>query len=202
MGTLQIIPIGEVDRSWVEHLKAELQEYFKSVDISDPAHVELDYNSGGQVWAHKLLDQISQCPVPASNVLAIINEDITVKRTDYIFGLGTLGGKYALVSPYRLKECYYSRECREEVFYDRLLKEALHELGHTMGLTHCRNQECNMKFSSTVEEIDKKSLFFCSHCFTRTYGVPYEEEAKVYAANGDGKKSMMKFFIDRLTSFR
>jgi archaemetzincin len=47
---------------------------------------------------------------------------------------------------------------------ERIRKEALHELGHTFGLVHCQAQECVMRSSSSVEDIDLKGADFCAEC--------------------------------------
>ena len=46
----------------------------------------------------------------------------------------------------------------------RLLKESLHELGHTVGLVHCDDYRCVMCASTSVEEIDLKDEAFCGTC--------------------------------------
>ena len=39
---------------------------------------------------------------------------------------------------------------------NRIVKEGIHELGHTFGLIHCAALRCVMKTSTYVEEIDQK----------------------------------------------
>ena len=48
--------------------------------------------------------------------------------------------------------------------HERLLKESLHELGHTYGLRHCPDYTCVMSSSNGVERIDLKSAEFCPAC--------------------------------------
>lgn len=46
---------------------------------------------------------------------------------------------------------------------DRLLKEAIHEVGHLFFLNHCK-APCVMAFSGTIGEIDKKNKTLCASC--------------------------------------
>jgi archaemetzincin len=68
------------------------------------------------------------------------------------------------VSSYRLDNKFYGLPDSPALLRERLIKEAVHELGHTFGLFHCHNQECVMKSSTYVEEIDFKSSRFCDKC--------------------------------------
>ena len=47
---------------------------------------------------------------------------------------------------------------------ERLGKEIVHELGHTLGLFHCRQYDCVMRASTYVEEIDLKRSYPCPSC--------------------------------------
>ena len=52
----------------------------------------------------------------------------------------------------------------QEKLENRLLKEAIHELGHTFGLRHCLNFDCVMHSSTYIEEFDFKTENFCKKC--------------------------------------
>ncbi|MBD3342132.1 MAG: archemetzincin, partial [Candidatus Lokiarchaeota archaeon] len=51
----------------------------------------------------------------------------------------------------------------QALFEKRILKEAIHELGHTFNLKHCKSK-CVMQFSESLYEADKKPLEYCSTC--------------------------------------
>jgi archaemetzincin len=192
---LEILPIGEFQHYWLAHLRGRLEEFFGNVEISPPAGFPLKFNERGQVLADHLLDRLNCYPARGERVLAVVNRDITVGGVDYIFGLAALGGRCAVVSPVRLREAN-SGGCNHGLFLERLLKEAMHELGHTLGLSHCSNDSCNMKFSSTVYDIDRKSVLFCNDCLKKISGYAKTCDKRVYAANGN--KNLAKVLLERL----
>jgi len=59
---------------------------------------------------------------------------------------------------------FYGLKRNEQLLRDRLEKETIHELGHTFGLIHCRNDLCVMNVSTYVENIDIKSSRLCQSC--------------------------------------
>ena len=73
-------------------------------------------------------------------------------------------GRVAAVYLVRLKQEFYGLEANQSLFYERLVKEAVHELGHGFGLRHCKNSKCVMYFSISLLDIDIKGRSFCSSC--------------------------------------
>lgn len=109
-------------------------------------------------------------------VLGIIDVDIFVPELNFVFGEAEHPGKAALISLVRLRPEFYGRPANFEVFADRAVKEAAHELGHTLGLSHCSNPFCVMYFSNSIFETDRKQSLFCSKCYLQVEAALKQEE--------------------------
>lgn len=90
--------------------------------------------------------------------------DLFIPIFNFLFGEAQLNGIGAIVSAHRLHNPFYGIPENEEMFEKRLLKESIHELGHTFSLIHCFTLRCVMNTSTYVEEIDQKSSNFCRSC--------------------------------------
>jgi len=97
-------------------------------------------------------------------ILGITSGDLFVPVLTYVFGEAQLEGRAAVVSSHRLHDEFYGLAQNNSVFTSRLVKESIHELGHTFGLLHCSDYLCVMHSSTGVEEIDIKSEKLCRRC--------------------------------------
>lgn len=90
--------------------------------------------------------------------VAVIDSDLTAPGREFVFGEATLGGPFAVVALPRLAAA--DRTATRL----RILKEALHEIGHLGGLGHCDDPTCVMAASASVREIDRKLAALCDRC--------------------------------------
>ena len=111
-----------------------------------------------------LLQIISRPPVDAVKVLGVVNVDLFIPVLTFVFGEAQLRGIGSVIALHRLNNKFYGLAEDGELLTERLVKEAIHELGHNFGLIHCNNQSCVMKSSTYVEEVDQKSVEMCSRC--------------------------------------
>ncbi len=94
-------------------------------------------------------------------MLGVVDVDIYVPGLKYVFGEAYTPGRAALISLWRLKPEFYGDRADLAVYVLRALKEAVHELGHTLGLQHCPRSACVMHFSNSIFDTDKKQSLFC-----------------------------------------
>jgi archaemetzincin len=118
----------------------------------------------GQYRSTEILKHLAAHPThPPARQLAITAADLFVPVLTFVFGEAQLAGTCAVVSLHRLHEEFYGLPANPALLRDRLHKEALHELGHTLGLRHCDDWRCVMCSSHSVERLDLKEGF-CEEC--------------------------------------
>ena len=86
---------------------------------------------------------------------------------NFVFGEASPGLRTAIVYTKRLDPRFYEDRYNFNLYIERVSKEIVHELGHLLGLGHCSNTNCVMRFSNSVYEVDEKSKFFCRNCLAK-----------------------------------
>ena len=100
----------------------------------------------------------------SKRLLGLADVDCYVPGLNFIFGQSTLGGREAFVLLPRLRQSFYGPPENPVLFRERVIKEVVHELGHTWGLAHCSDVHCVMRFSNTLHDTDVKGVDFCLRC--------------------------------------
>jgi archaemetzincin len=118
-----------------------------------------------QVWSTAILAQL-QDRQPRKDIvlLGVTALDLYVPILTFVFGEAQLSGPCAVISTHRLSDEYYGMPRNEDALLGRLVKEMLHELGHTQGLRHCADWRCVMSSAHTVERIDVRAAAYCRDC--------------------------------------
>ena len=161
MSGIYLVAFGDIQQDLLLDLSDKLGNEFKHPIISDYRH-ELPDNAfdkeRNQYLASSFLIKLRQVTgVNGSKLLGITEVDLYSTGLNFVFGQADVGGKASVVSLARL---YPEDETNSALFRKRALKEAVHELGHTFGLEHCRDQHCVMFFSNGIKETDTKSTYF------------------------------------------
>jgi archaemetzincin len=105
----------------------------------------------------------STSPSRTLKIVAITHVDLFIPILTHVYGEAQLDGKACIVSTFRLKESLSIANIEKE-FENRVVKEVLHELGHTFNLRHCHDKACIMHYCRSIKDVDRKSDQFCRYC--------------------------------------
>jgi archaemetzincin len=99
-----------------------------------------------------------------SRLLAVTDVDLCTPIHTFVFGEAELGKNLAIVSNFRLMHLEEGVKAPEDIYYERLVKVALHEIGHTLSLYHCDTPKCLMQASRGLRHLDELDIIFCDRC--------------------------------------
>jgi len=105
-------------------------------------------------------------PRQSGKIVGITDADLFIPILTFVYGEAQLGGRAAVVSTARLIPDTGLRP-DPHLLRSRVLKETVHELGHTFGLLHCPTPTCVMARSVNLVHVDAKEPALCHDCQIR-----------------------------------
>jgi len=172
---LNLLPIGDLDEGLLRELAPALAEVFRvpCVLAHRSLNPEFAFHRERQQYHSSEVLQAMQAHVNPDcwRVLGVTGVDLYIPILTFVFGEALMGGPCGLVSAYRLRQEFYGLPHDPEILRVRLLKEAVHEIGHTLDLCHCDDYQCAMAPSHAVEWIDRKEHTLCDSCRARVFVV-------------------------------
>lgn len=111
----------------------------------------------GRVQVAKFIDK----DVPT---LFVTDADLYFGGMNFVFGLEDPAASSAIISIARLRPEFYDQRANMAILTERAVKEAVHEIGHHLGLGHCEHRMCVMCFSPSASDVDTKDKDFCKGC--------------------------------------
>jgi archaemetzincin len=172
MKLVHLLPVGDVNAAVLEGLRKAIPRHFQVAceilpAVLDPSlayHAERQQHHSSEVLQH-----MQKFVQPASwRVLGVASVDLYIPILKYVFGEAQLQGPCAVISLYRLRQEFYGLAPDQALLCQRVLKEAVHELGHTFGLRHCQDYRCAMASAHAVEWIDLREAAPCDTCRVQT----------------------------------
>ena len=164
-----VLPVGTVSDLILKILASNINAHLKLpseiLPLMAPPAAAFD-NRRQQYDAAKMLQALSALVLPRfKKVVAVCSEDLFVPIFTHVHGEAQQGGKFAIVSLFRLRRNPIVGEPAAS-FYERAVKVTLHEIGHLFNLFHCEDNRCLMHFSSTLDQLDATPIYFCRYCLS------------------------------------
>ena len=167
---IYIVPCGKIERKILSLIASEVAMIFNKptlisrrvLGIPKTAYVAERDQYYAEFFLKEALKSFRDKDI--EKILAVTKVNIFTDDLNFVFGVAQLNGRAALISLYMLDPRNYGEQYNERLFFSRIVKEAVHELGHTYGLRHCKNLKCVMSFSNSVTDVDRKAKDFCDDC--------------------------------------
>lgn len=167
-GLIAVVPLGWVEEDVLRVVADSLQGILRMpVDVWGAMPIPEDAFMRGrnQYNAMTIIRYLAENHSDSSlKVLGIMDKDICNPIITYVFGEAYMGGRAAVMSSARLSATPSGEPVSREQFLDRVVKVALHEIGHTFNIPHCHTGRCVMRASNNLVELDDKLNYMCDYC--------------------------------------
>ena len=162
--TVQLFLVGNTPLSMAKELEEPLRSQLgvntllAKVQLQTPTYAfNKDRN---QYHSNAIMRRLVPMLEPTANCgLGVLDVDLFVPDTPFVFGEADREARIALVSTFRLKQ-----GATAEVLKRRLEVEAIHETGHLLGLSYCDDARCVMFLATAPQDVDRKGNSLCNIC--------------------------------------
>lgn len=164
---ITICPIGFVEKEILDRIAAMIERQCGVVCNIGPRMDAPEYaydEKRDQYNSKIILKHLLKYPHNSLRLIAVTQVDLYVPILKYVFGLAQMEGQCAVISLHRLRPQFYNKSTDLSLLMARAEKTVLHELGHSLGLTHCRDRRCAMYSSTQIADTDFKRAEFCPNC--------------------------------------
>ena len=118
-----------------------------------------------QYHSAAVIRRIAQLPEAESTpILGVTDVDLFVPDSPFVFGDADRDSQAAVVSTARLTHVEAGKTVEPDRFMRRVMVEAVHEIGHLLGLSHCSDARCALFLSHKPSDADRKGPGLCASC--------------------------------------
>ncbi|HEV3344132.1 MAG TPA: archaemetzincin [Pirellulales bacterium] len=140
------------------------------LDLVPPDARRTHPNWGGEqvLTTYVLYDLLKpRLPDDAVAMLALTTADLWPGEGNFVFGQASRTERVGVWSLYRYGDADDPEAATP--FRRRLLKVALHETGHMLGIAHCIAYECCVNGSNSLAELDSSPMWLCPQCVQKVW---------------------------------
>lgn len=161
-----LVPLGEIEPGLMKGLKQDLHFFGLEVIIEfpEPEPAYAFDPQRGQYRSTMILKRLKSEAQKEAMILGVTAVDLFSKNLTFVFGEAEVGGDVAIISLARLDQGFYGMKNNGQLLSKRIKKEAVHELGHVLGLNHCSDAHCVMYYSNDLVDTDNKKDAYCDEC--------------------------------------
>ena len=169
---IRIVPIGYISENLLQEICKELQASInvRCKILPKIKYIDSTFNAlRRQYDAEKIINNIANTNEgkfidKSMPTLAITENDIYYNGLNFVFSVEKPENLCSVISTARLKPEFYNHKPNNTVLIDRIVKVSIHEIGHHLGLNHCRHVFRIMSSSPSAKDIDNKRREFCKTC--------------------------------------
>ncbi len=165
---LVLVALGSLQRALLVDVAAGLQTVFGATVTQGPSQQRPVYafnKDRSQYHSTAILRRLAQVRSGSdAPVLGVTDVALFVPDTPFVFGEADRAAQSAVVSLARLAVGPDGKPADPERLKRRLSVEAVHELGHLLGLSHCQDVHCAMLLSHKPSDSDRKGPGLCGAC--------------------------------------
>ncbi|NTV51861.1 MAG: hypothetical protein HGA76_02435 [Candidatus Firestonebacteria bacterium] len=162
-----LIPLGKVLVDVLEEIAVALRKVYqvhvrigRSEEPDTPAYSD----ERRQFIAEKLLALVSSRKRDSLvAVLGVVDADMFAGEKTFVYGLHNAERASAVLALTRLREEFYKKPSKRELFLRRAVTEAIFQVGLALNI-ECRQKKCALEPTSGLWKLDEKPQSFCSGC--------------------------------------
>ena len=159
MATVLLVPFESIEKEVLGEIERNVSDILKlDVRFAEIVKLPSTRKRGEQLNAEDFIPVIHQKVAEAGTDygLGITDKDLYIEELDFVFGLAYRDSSVIALARLRSED--------KLLFLKRTVKEAVHELGHLLGLNHCPDEKCVMHFSNNLADTDYKNEVPCKDC--------------------------------------
>ncbi|MEJ2697559.1 MAG: archaemetzincin [Candidatus Sulfobium sp.] len=158
---IALVSLGEIGEGILDNIRDAARTTFGAeVTIIEETGGRTESGGALQSAASDVIRHLFPFRSAFGRVLGVTNTDLSHPGVNHVFGFADPESRVSVMSLFRFR----TQGAMPGKVAGRAVKTAVHELGHTYGLSHCTKHKCVMFFSFNLSDTDYKGREFCKKC--------------------------------------